>query len=483
MNSYTTPDQTTLEQPTTNPPAPRKTSPYAGSERCPLWCECMAAVVVLIGLLWGLSRLDGNPVVSADEQGMSTVAPINNPSSNRVRQLARLGVRPWHGQGIMGAGVKVAVLDSGFSGYRDHLGRALPASVTVRSFRADGRLDARESQHGILCGEVIHAIAPQSDLLFANWEPDHPNSFLRAVRWAAEQGARIISCSMIMPTWSDCEGGGPIHPQLEQILTDADLLMIAAAGNTAQRHWSGPSNRLGRDQFHAWAGVDIDNPLRPFGSERVSVELLWSDPLTRYELEVVDLASGRVVASGQEPPHVGNRACLTARFMPTSDERYSVRVRHRAGPCGRFHLVVLGGSITHRTEQGSLAFPGDGSAVVAVGAVDSDLERMPYSSCGPNSKTPKPELVAAVPFGSAWRDRGFGGTSAAAPQVAGIAALWWSAHPDARAAEVRRILCQAALDLGPVGHDHETGYGLAQLPTLGDYRSLQGKPSLRSINP
>jgi hypothetical protein len=30
------------------------------------------------------------------------------------------------------------------------------------------------------------------------------------------------------------------------------------------------------------------------------------------------------------------------------------------------------------------------------------------------------------------------------------------------------MLRQAALDLGPEGHDHETGYGLAQLPPLND---------------
>ena len=463
------------------PPAPTQPLDSDRSARrwpglCPLFWECAAALVILAGLCWGLGQLDP-PTGPINEQGMPATAAASSAStapasvistSQRVRQLARLGVRPWHEQGRLGAGVKVAVLDSGFQGYRDHLGHALPSHVAVRSFRADGRLEARDSQHGILCGEVIHAIAPQADLLLANWEPDQPDSFLRAVRWAAEQGARIISCSMIMPTWSDCEGGGPVHAQLQQILAEADVLMVAAAGNTAQRHWSGPCNRRGRDHYHAWAEDCIDNPLRPFGGERVSVELIWSPPQSRYELEVCDLDSGRVVVTGQAPPHHGNAACLAARFLPVDGERYSVRVRHRDGPSGRFHLVVLGGNLTYRSERSSLAFPGDGAAVVTVGAVDAELERMPYSSCGPNSKAPKPDLVAVVPFSSNWRNRSFGGTSAAAPQVAGLAAVWWSAHPTARATQVRRMLRQAALDLGPEGHDHETGYGLAQLPPLND---------------
>src|SRR5262245_26022886 len=65
------------------------------------------------------------------------------------RHLTNLGVKPWHKQGIQGAGVKIAILDGGFRGYRDCLSQSLPHSVTVKSFRRDGRLEARDSTHGI----------------------------------------------------------------------------------------------------------------------------------------------------------------------------------------------------------------------------------------------------------------------------------------------------------------------------------------------
>ncbi len=116
--------------------------------------------------------------------------------------------------------MKIAILDSGFRGYRDYLGKALPAQLKARSFRMDGNLEARDSQHGILCGEVIHALAPAAELFLANWEPDDPGRFLDAVRWAREQGARIISCSVIMPSWSDGNGGGTFDDTLDQILGD-----------------------------------------------------------------------------------------------------------------------------------------------------------------------------------------------------------------------------------------------------------------------
>src|SRR5437764_10880538 len=91
----------------------------------------------------------------------------------RAQLLARLGADRWLAAGARGQGVKVLVIDSGFRGWRTQLGAALPRLVLARSFRADASLEGRDSQHGVMCGEVIHTLAPDAELLFANWEPDH----------------------------------------------------------------------------------------------------------------------------------------------------------------------------------------------------------------------------------------------------------------------------------------------------------------------
>src|SRR5947199_8429330 len=75
---------------------------------------------------------------------------------DRPALLARLGADRWHAAGHRGRGVTVAVLDTGFRGWRAHLGAALPRTIPSRSFRADGLMETRDSQHGILCGEVVH---------------------------------------------------------------------------------------------------------------------------------------------------------------------------------------------------------------------------------------------------------------------------------------------------------------------------------------
>jgi subtilisin family serine protease len=400
-----------------------------------------------------------------DAPGGTTSAPLGNIISERTRLLARLGVERWHQAGFKARGIKIAVLDSGFRGYRGFLGNVLPARLAIRSFRRDHNLEARDSQHGILCGEVVHALAPDADLIFANWDAERPDEFLAAVAWARQQGARILTCSLIMPTWSDGEGGGPTHAALTRLLGSGEnpgaALLFASAGNTAQRHWSGPYHS-GERGFHEWRPGQLDNEVTPWGDGEVSVELCWRVG-ANFDLDIFDTATGHLVA--QSPArHNVERSCAVARFLPEPGHRYRVRVRLARGPASPFHIVALGGSLAYVTQQGSIAFPADGPAVIAVGAVDEGGQRIAYSSCGPNSTRPKPDLVAPVPFPTLCRSRPFAGTSAAAPQAAALAALLWGRHPDWSAARVRDTLRASAHDLGTPGHDYETGYGLITLP-------------------
>jgi hypothetical protein len=395
--------------------------------------------------------------------------PLAAPALQRAQHLARLGVDRWHAAGHRGAGVKVAVLDSGFRGYRACLGKALPARVVTRSFRADGDLEARDSQHGILCAEVVHALAPEAELLLANWDPDSPEQFLEALRWARTQGARVVSCSLIMPSWSDGEGGGAVNEAVARVAgaggAGGDLLCFASAGNTAQRHWCGASRPDGAG-LHQWGPGQTGNALKAWGHERVAVEL-YAQAGTPYEVVVRDRATGEVVGREEARailPVADAAASAVVRFLPRRGRLYEVLVRCAPGQAGRFHLVVLGGWLECTTCEGSIPCPADGPAAVAVGAVDTLGHRLFYSSCGPNSRRPKPELVAEVPFPSLLRGHPFTGTSAAAPQAAGLAALLWSRHPDWTAGQVRAALLASARDLGPPGHDWETGYGRVTLP-------------------
>lgn len=388
-----------------------------------------------------------------------------DPLEWRQQILQDLGVLKWHQQGFKADGVKVAILDTGFHGYRTHLGKSLPARVAVRSFRKDANLEARDSQHGILCGEVVRALAPNVEILLANWEVDRPDSFLEAVRWARSEGARVISCSVIMPTWSDGEGHGAMHQKLADLLRPGpdgrDVLFFASAGNTAQRHWGGEF-QAGDHQFHDWGLGLIENVIHPWGTERVSIEMSWRDD-SKYELIVEDILDGSSAGQCLLSHHQDLHSAVV-RFYPQQGHTYTLRLGKRSGSGGRFHLVVLGGGLDRANSDGSIAFPGDGPEVIAVGAVNRNDQRVVYSSCGSNRAETKPELSAQIPFPSLWRERPFTGTSAAAPQAAGMAALLLGRHPDWSAEKIRQTLEQSTRPLGSACPNPETGYGKIHLP-------------------
>ncbi len=265
-----------------------------------------------------------------------------------------------------------------------------------------------------------------------------------------------------MPSWSDGEGGGEVHRDLAPLLDDA--LFFASAGNTAQRHWCGYYAPNAGD-WHQWRHEIVNNTLIPWGPERVGVEL-YGPTQSAFEVSVWN-ANACIGRSRLQTDATKKAGRAVVRFEPEKCATYQVRVRFldsTGSKAEAFHLVALGASLACTTPSGSIPFPGDGANVLAVGAVDAKHRRLEYSSCGPNSRLPKPDFMATVPFPSVCRDKPFAGTSAAAPQAAGLAALCWSSRPQATSGQITNLLKSAALDLGPPGHDHETGYGLIRLP-------------------
>lgn len=430
----------------------------------------MRSVVLAAGVV-GTALVAAVPAPARDETAALPEWATNRGDwlpKDRADHLSKLGALAWHKAGIRGEGVTIAVLDSGFRGYQEQVGKSLPAGLIARSARADGNMEYKDSTHGILCGEVAHAVAPGARMLVANWDADRVESFLDAVRWAKAQGAKIITCSVVKPSWSDGEGGGPVHKKLSEIIGDGtkpdDVLFFSCAGNMARRHWAGTFTP-GPDGYHRWSDKGALNEASPWGEERVYLEMCWTDGEAKYEIEVID------PATGLPAPEVSYKtrtepASVSARFTPKYGQRYAARVKQTAGRPGRFHMNSLYAYLDENRIAGSIPFPGDGPAVVTVGAVTHEWERTSYSACGPNSNRPKPDMVAPVPFASYIRYWSFGGTSCATPQAAAVGALCWSKHPTWTAAQVREYLSTRARDLGPAGHDCEYGYGAVRLPAL-----------------
>jgi subtilisin family serine protease len=120
------------------------------------------------------------------------------------------------------------------------------------------------------------------------------------------------------------------------------------------------------------------------------------------------------------------------------------------------------------TDTESLTLPGDCFDCITVGAYDYANQQLPpYSSRGPTyDGRIKPDLVAPTNVTTVSVDT-FEGSSAAAPHVTGLVALWQhrtDTHNDP-AADAAWLLSNA-VDLGPPGTDNNYGAGKATSGSL-----------------
>jgi subtilisin family serine protease len=129
-------------------------------------------------------------------------------------------------------------------------------------------------------------------------------------------------------------------------------------------------------------------------------------------------------------------------------------------------VVAAAGNFNTTTPCWPAAYP----SVISVTATDARDRRAAFSSFGATVDLAAPGngILSArsrwiTDFGYVHTGGGYwalSGTSMAAPHVAGVAALVWSARPDLSNADVRAVLEATGQDLGPPGWDPEYGHGL-----------------------
>jgi len=105
-------------------------------------------------------------------------------------------------------------------------------------------------------------------------------------------------------------------------------------------------------------------------------------------------------------------------------------------------------------------YPAADPDVIAVTAIDADDNLFAQANRGVHIAVAAPgvNILAAAPGGAYQMQSG---TSFAAAQISGIAALLLERNPKLDAAAIRRILMTTARDLGAPGHDDQFGSGIA----------------------
>src|SRR5262249_60532727 len=92
-------------------------------------------------------------------------APLRDyPDAVQGEGVAASGALSLHTQGITGAGVKIAVIDGGFRGWKDSQARGdLPASLTTQNYSPGTDLDGPDaSDHGTAVPGLVPEVAPDA---------------------------------------------------------------------------------------------------------------------------------------------------------------------------------------------------------------------------------------------------------------------------------------------------------------------------------
>lgn len=443
------------------------------------------------------------------------VRPLLDQGPVTSEGVKLIGSGSWNRAGLTGRGVKVGIIDPEFGGYEALLGRELPPRerVTARSFRSDGKMaEDAEDKHGTAVAEIIYDIAPDSQLLLAAFDTDV--EFRQAADWLIGQKVNVTNTSLSF--YSGCFTGPGLFESTITKARQNGVLWATSAGNDGDRHWEGSWRDSNGNNQHEFSGSDetLTLEVELYEGEvrgekkaiaRFSLYLSWEAPCRNasddYNVVIFpeEYPGNRGGSDWFWEPGIPIKRAGWIYYWPLSEvgstKRFSVVIEKKraAASPARLDLVLRTCSICTNMEhlilKGSVGIgePRISPNAFTVGAfyqLNGGL--LNYSGRGPTKDgRTKPDIsapshVSTVSYGrfnASQEQYGFGGTSAAAPHVAGAAALVKQAFPNYTPEQIQKFLEDRAEDRGTRGKDNDWGAGQLVLGSVPEQANPPNAPS------
>jgi hypothetical protein len=431
--------------------------------------------------------------------GSAGVTAVDKPISAVTTSVVSQGVgasnaTAWQTayQGRAGAGVTVGIVDAGYGNLNAEVAAGrLPAGLTVSSLSPGqpGCSDVNGTEHGTAVAEIVHQMAPGAKLVL--YCVEDTVGFAQAGANLAALGVKIVNSSLGFPGDGRGDGTG-ISQTAVQTARQRGVLWIESAGNNASDHWSGnltdtsPHNNLA-DLDGAGAEADAFR-VAAYGSALVVLNWdQWNGAITPGMGVTLTPQGGNPITIGESgtdpviyvevPGSAADTTWTVSIVMPNGMPGVAYDLSYW-GDVSSSMLSQVNGAYAGRAAYRSVTAPADSPYAMAVGAANVRSRALEYySSQGPTlDGRIKPDITGydcvqsnldefAPSPNPASPYTGFCGTSAAAPNVAGAAALALSQSPTLSAPQLAAYLEQSAGTYPPT--NNQIGSGLVNLPSPG----------------
>jgi len=362
----------------------------------------------------------------------------------------------------------VAVIDSDVDPTHDPI-----ADNVVHTNDTTGEgFNVRDTTHGDASAEIVTDVAPDTNLVLIKigsyFDAVQVADYIENNDWG-ENGTHldidVVSMSLAFYLTPN-DGTARLDQDIDASVANGTMWSIAAGNKGDGTHWNGSYNGSDGDSVHDF-GNEGDECNRVDGP--VSVLLQWNDWYNSdqdYDLRLYKNNSTEVVHSsknvqdGSQPPYEYVQTAISGTYC------FSI-INYDADGSAHFDVFVLEDRRTmeHWTETQSITVPATGESATAVGAVSYDDRALrSYSSQGPTiDGRNKPDFVGPDGVSSAaYHPERYFGTSAAAPHVAGVAALVLAANDSVNAIGVNDRLAETSDSLGAETPNEEIGAGLVE---------------------